>query len=89
VNDWFTRLSDSLLPPLPDGDPLDSMELEPGQEWNQVFEYEDGHRETGRVRYTGRGRKVWVNDHERILVPDLDPLTPLTSGAVKIVGGTR
>jgi len=80
---------DSLLPPLLEGDPTDSMELEIGEEWNQVFEYEDGHRETGRVRYTGRKRHVRVNDHEMIIVPDLDPLTPLTEGAVKVVGGKR
>jgi hypothetical protein len=74
-----------MLPPLAEGDPLDVLELERGQEWIQVFEYMDGHRETGVVRYTGNTRSVWVNDHERITLPDLLAITPLTGGPVRVV----
>jgi hypothetical protein len=74
-------------PPL-DGvfaDPGASIELRGGETYEDLFEYEDGHREQGRTRYDGRWYRLWVNDLESICIPMLEPITPLTRGIVRIV----
>lgn len=70
---------------LPTGDPLESLELEEGAEYEEAYEYMDGHIEIGRTRFTGEWKKIWVNQYEFTRLPILEALTELTPGPVRVL----
>jgi len=71
--------------PTDDLDLLWSVEMEAGDEFEQRYQYLDGHIETGRTRYTGNKVPFRVSPFEFRYLPELEALTPLTTGAVKIL----
>lgn len=66
-------------------DLLWAAEFEIGHEEEEMYEYADGHIETGRTRYTGRKERVRASEWEYTLIPVLEALTPLSCGLVKII----
>jgi len=76
--------SGALLEPLEVGDPAQAIEYEIG-DYEEVYRYQDGHIESGRTRYTGEWKKIWVNAYEYTRLPILMALTDLTPGPVMII----
>lgn len=84
-------LSIGMLEPLDFQDPAEVTEFEVGDEFEETYRYIDGHEETGRTRYMGKSRLIpaaWndgVPHPEKIRVPELHPLTPLSEGGVQLI----
>lgn len=83
--DWNLKIAEAMTPPLPTGDPLESIEMEEGAEYEEAYEYMDGHIEIGRTRFNGEWKKIWVNQYEFTRLPLLEALTDLTPGPVRVL----
>ena len=81
--------TETLLAPLASHlDPAWCIDLEPGNEYEWVVQYDDLHTETGKLRYSGE--HTWiplkgVNSNEMCKIPIMIPLTPFTEGNVRIL----
>ena len=66
-----------------------AVELETGDESDWLFQYMgDGHYEMGRVRYSGYWEYIPIinsNSNEKLKIPILVALTPLSEGHVKFI----